>query len=115
MTPNEARITELEEFGRGINEKMYKKCKESGWKNGFKIFYTKLVNKPTMMILSLNPGGEEESFKVDRERFENGCFEVGEINEFADEKYPFAKAIQDLFKNQEEILKNFSRYSYFIF
>ncbi len=99
-------VTELEEFGRRMNEKVYKRCKESEWEKGFKIFYTKLVHKPSMMILSLNPGGGKKDFEGDQIRFKKGCFEVGKVNEYDEESYPFARAIQGLFKNQKKILKN---------
>ena len=70
-------MTGIEEWGMELNEEVYEEwTKHPKLKAGFKIFYTKLRKDPPIMILSINPGGEEDSFEEDRKRFEKNVLKL---------------------------------------
>ena len=100
---------DLDEWGEGLIEAVYEKWKSkySFWKPGFKVFYSPVRKHPRVMIISRNPGGNEESFRrEDLGRFERGDFSVPKVHEYVERKYRIAKKMRKLFEGQERMLDN---------
>lgn len=80
------------------NEQIYNiwKSEFPHWRQGFKIFYGRPLAKPTLTVISLNPGGDEESFRDDKKNFEIGKFCTGN-DSYVDGDYAFADKLRIIF------------------
>lgn len=77
----------LEKWSETITKDVYEewKRKYNKWKPGFKVFYSPVRKNPKIMILSYNPGGNEESFQSeDNNRYQRGDFSIQNYHSYAD-------------------------------
>lgn len=101
------RLKPLEKWAKDLVKEVYNewKTKYSFWESGFKVFYSPIRNNPKLLILSLNPGGDKESFEENKKSFENNDFTLPKRIRYAEAKYPMAKQIQKFFGKNSELLE----------
>ena len=82
------------------------KIKYSFWKPGFKTFYSPITNNPELLILSLNPGGNEKHFELEsKDDFNNNDFSLPKRNEYIATDYAMAKKVRLLFQDNLDLLE----------
>ncbi len=96
-----------------MNHRVYKEWKSNypDWKPGFRVLYGSPIPKPSLAIISLNPGGGEDRFK-DLSRYESGDFSqtrdapyCGAQSRRPDgTQSPMSRRIQDLFGSHVKML-----------
>jgi len=93
-------------WAEDITKQVYEKWKVdySTWKQGFKLFYGPVKKNPKLMILTFNPGGDENSFQKDFNKFEKGDFSLFTRNEYLTRNYKLAEKMQSFFEENEELL-----------
>jgi len=98
-------LTKIDKWAEELNKIVYKKWSKYNWKPGFKIFFTPIHLNPPLMILTLNPGGDETNFKKeDSPRFAKGDFSVQSYHSYLKPRNPknkMAKAIREFFGNDD--------------
>ena len=93
-------------WAENLTKEVYKKWKRIGKpKNGFRVFYGPVRKNPKLMIISLNPGGDERYFVKDKRKYENGNFSLRQENFYLQKKNPFGKMIMKLFKGNESVME----------
>ena len=100
--------SEIESWAQELTEKIFQEweSKYSFWKSGFEVFYSPVMYKPKLMIISLNPGGTQQDFKdLDYTNFQNNNFAPPVKNRYVTTDYRFAKKMRDLFKGYEKVLE----------
>lgn len=98
----------LEKWAEDITRDVFLKWKSdySFWKPGFKVFYSPVRERPHVMIISLNPGGNGENFRSkDVVRFEQGDFSVPSSHEYVKRDYIMAKKIRRFFEGHDRLLE----------
>lgn len=75
------------------------KEKYNNWEDGIKVFYSKVTQKPPLMIISYQPGGDIDDYiKEDKDNYENGNFEPPSKNAYKKaEQDKMSKRVKDLF------------------
>ena len=100
--------SEIESWAQELTEKIFQEWKSEYlfWESGFEVFYSPVMYKPELMIISLNPGGTQKDFKdLDYTNFQNNNFAPPVKNRYVTTDYRFAKKMQCLFEEHEEVLK----------
>ena len=100
--------SEIESWAQELTKKIFQEweSKYSSWKSGFEVFYSPVMYKPELMIISLNPGGTQKDFKdLDYTNFQNNNFALPAENRYITTNYPFAKKIRTLFEGHEKVLE----------
>ena len=93
-------------WAENLTKEVYKKWKRIGKpKNGFRVFYGPVRKNPKLMIISLNPGGDERYFVKDKRKYENGNFSLRQENFYLEKKNRFGNMIMKLFKGNENVMK----------
>ena len=92
-------------WAENLTKEVYKKWKRIGTKNGFRVFYGPVTKDPKLMIISLNPGGDEKYFVKDKRKYENGDFSLPLENFYLKRKNRFGKRMMKLFEGNENIMK----------
>lgn len=101
-------LNELDTWGEDLTKEVYNQwnSKYSFWKPGFKIFYSPIIKNPTLMILSLNPGGTELDFKQEsKTKFGDNDFSLPKRNEYLTTDYAMARKMRSLFKDHLGLLE----------
>lgn len=101
-------MSELDTWAEDLTKEVYNQWnnKYSFWKPGFKIFYSPMIKNPTLMILSLNPGGTELHFEQEsKTRFEDNDFSLPERNEYLTADYAMARKMRLLFRDHLDLLE----------
>jgi hypothetical protein len=98
---------DLNEWAYELNKRVYNEWKTQflDWKQGFKTLYGWPLETPSLMVISLNPGGDESSFAKDRARFESGDFSSPQKPPYLTSTYRFAIKLRDLFGDHVELLR----------
>ena len=93
-------------WAENLTKEVYKKWKRIGKpKNGFRVFYGPVRKNPKLMIISLNPGGDESYFVKDKRKYENGNFSLRQENFYLQKKNRFGNMIMKLFKGNESVME----------
>ena len=93
-------------WAENLTKEVYKKWKRIGKpKNGFRVFYGPVSKNPKLMIISLNPGGDEKYFVKDKRKYEKGNFSLPLENFYLKRKNPFGKMIMRLFEGNENVME----------
>ncbi len=97
----------LDEWASELNHRVYDEWKTqfSSWKQGFKVLHGPPLVRPSLMIISLNPGGDEGNFAQDRNKFENGDFSPAKEPPYLTRTSKFAARIRDLFGEHVQLLR----------
>jgi len=66
---------------------------------GFSVFYSPVYENPDILILGYNPGGKDDSFKPELEKFSQGDFSLPEKIEYITENYPLAVKMRNIFSD----------------
>ena len=99
----------LDQWAEDIQQEVFTEwsTKYSYWSPGFKVFYGPVRLKPKLMILSLQPGGDEKYFlSEDADRFKKGDFSTHEENTYIKSSNRLAKAVKEIFGEEKEILRD---------
>jgi len=102
----------LEKWAEKLNKEVYNEWKEncSKWKPGFKIFYSPIHKNPSLMILTLNPGGNGKHFRnEDLPKFEKRNFSVQNFHSYVKPRDPnnkMARAVKAFFENDDLLAKS---------
>jgi hypothetical protein len=86
-------------FAETITKEIYEtwKTKYAFWKYGIKVFYAPVIEKPKLMIITLQPGGGQADFETeDQQYFEKGEF-APQMNAYIDTNYTMAKKVRSFF------------------
>lgn len=100
-------IMNMDVWAENINRIVFEEYsyKYNFWSPGFKVFYSRVMPKPRLTIISDNPGGDESSFKEDLVRFSRGDFRVLAENSYLDRDYPMARKMRKFFDEHVDLLK----------
>lgn len=104
-------LMEAEKWAENLTQEIYSiyQRKYSFWKPGLKLFYSPVVFKPQLMIISYQPGGSEEHYaNEDRDRFDAGDFSLPTTNDYVSKNHVMSRRIRSFFdfKSGMELLKN---------
>lgn len=76
------------------------------WKFGFKVFYGPITPDPKVMIISYQPGGNEQYFlEEDKIKFDVSDFSLHSTNAYLESTNRMARRMQDLFEGNERYLQ----------
>lgn len=98
----------LDKWAEDLTKEVYNQwsSKYSFWKPGFKTFYSPIVKNPSLIILSLNPGGTESHFEQEsKTKFDNNDFSLPKRNEYLTTDYRMAKKMRLLFRDHLDLLE----------
>jgi hypothetical protein len=85
----------------------YWKSSHSDYERGIKLFYSPVKNRPKLLIVGFQPGGDASNFQYLREQFEAGDFAPPEQHEYLNMDYDLAKVMRnDLFYDAHDILED---------
>lgn len=101
-------MSELDKWAEDLTKEVYNQWnnKYSFWKPGFKTFYSPIIKNPSLMILSLNPGGTELHFEQENKtEFYNNDFSLPKRNEYLTTDYRMAKKMRLLFRDHLNLLE----------
>lgn len=101
-------MNELDTWAEDLTKEVYNQwnSKYSFWKPGFKTFYSPIIKNPTLMILSLNPGGTELHFEQEsKTKFGNNNFSLPKRNEYLTTDYAMARKMRLLFRDHLDLLE----------
>lgn len=101
-------MSELDQWAENLTKFVYDewKTKYSFWKPGFKTFYSPIGENPSLLILSLNPGGDEKHFETEsKNEFKNNDFSLPKRNEYLTTDYAMAKKMRSLFQDNLDLLE----------
>ncbi|MEX1063755.1 MAG: hypothetical protein WD898_04100 [Candidatus Paceibacterota bacterium] len=74
-------------------------------REGIKLFYSKVIKNPELMIIGYQPGGNHVHFQnEDADRFANGDFKVT-LNEFLITNYRMANRMREFFEHRPKLLE----------
>lgn len=104
-------------WGEKLTQDFYEqwKAKYQQWRSGFKVFYSPVYLKPPIIILGYNPGGGEEEFITDMEKFEKGDFSLPLQHEYTSMNYPIAKKMRSFFEKHMKLLETSVKLNLFFF
>jgi hypothetical protein len=71
---------------------------------GFDVFYSPIFDKPEVMIVGYQPGGNANDYARQRERFEKGDFAPPTVNAYASADFRLAQKVRALFDGRAEDL-----------
>ena len=101
-------MSELDKWAEDLTKEVYDQWnnKYSFWKPGFKTFYSPIIKHSNLLILSLNPGGDEKHFEIEsKNEFDNNNFSLPKRNEYLTTDYTMAKKIRLLFRDHLDLLE----------
>lgn len=87
-------------WAENITKEIYLEYKDKYpfWKHGIKVFYSSVVVKPPLMIISYQPGGTEKNFaEEEKTLFEKGDFQLQSFNSYTETSHPMSRKIQNFF------------------
>lgn len=100
----------INKWAEELTRKVYYewKSKYNDLGSGFKLFYTPVRQNPKIVIVSYNPGGDEEDFiKENRMEFDKGNFSLEKDNFYQrTPEHHFSEKVIQFFQGNETLLKN---------
>jgi len=99
-------MSNLDKWASELQKEVYQTWKEKylTWKPGFKVFYGPVKQNPELMIVSQNPGGGANNFKVeDLSRFQIGDFSPQQEHAYK-LNHTLATTLRNLFDDKTAIL-----------
>ncbi len=95
-------MSSLQAWAGEITKDAYKLNEKLEWKEGFETFFSPVKPEPDLLVLSLQPSGDEGDYTADRIHYQNAAPEsIQEFlpptkNEYATEDWIFAKRMRKL-------------------
>jgi len=106
----------LNEWAEKITMDVYDAWKSKfPWDPGFKVFYSPVYLKPQIVVVGHNPGGGEQAFTEDKQKFERGNFSLPLVHEYICENYPIAKKMRNFFEGNLRLLETSVKFNLFFF
>ena len=99
--------SDLDKWAENLTKEVYDewKTKYSYWNSGFRVFYSPIKYKPSLLIISLNPGGGPKDFEKHHSNFKNKNFSLDKENVYVTRNRLFAKKVRLLFEHNEDALQ----------
>ena len=74
--------SDLDKWAENLTKEVYDewKTKYSYWDTGFRVFYSPIKYKTSLLIISLNPGGGPKDFEKHHSNFKNKNFSLHKEN-----------------------------------
>jgi len=101
-------MSKLDKWAEDLTKEVYNQWNDrySFWKPGFKTFYSPIIKNSNLLILSLNPGGDEKHFEAEsKNEFDKNNFSLPKRNEYLTTDYAMAKKMRSLFQDNLDLLE----------
>lgn len=93
-------MADITKWAENLTKEIYSEYinKYSFWKHGIKVFYSPVVTKPDLMIISYQPGGTEKNYiEEEKDSFEKGDFHLQAFNSYVETTYTMSRRVRSLF------------------
>lgn len=84
---------ELSTWAENVRKEVFEfwKGKYNHWEPGFQVWYGPVDSDKTVLIIGIQPGGDEDSFENKRTRFEEGDFSLPEEHDYLTPDFDLAR------------------------